>query len=457
MSTLSTVDIQNIWKCVLESVKSQIPDTTFKTWFSNTYPLRIDGDRKLVIGVQNDFVRSWLIDKYINVLNSEVSKQNDFIKAVKIIVSKRKKPGSTVKKGNQTENIGLDLDTVDKISNLNSRFVFKEFVVAPHNKFAHAAAQAVTERLGVGYNPIFIYGPSGVGKTHLIQAIGNKIRALYPKMKTRYITSEAFLESYVTNIKANSLEEFRREFKSIEVLIIDDVQFFSRKIQASIELFHIFNHLHNNNLQIIFSADCHPGEISDIEDRTRTRFSSGMIIDIQKPDLDSLSIILKEKADRANISIDDSCINYIVNNINPNIREIEGVLKNIEIYQKVNGKPVGAKISLLELKGFLKNNIKIKSPITSSEVVEKVCQYFEIKKDLILGKSRKKEVVKVRQLIMYVLREFLDEPYSTIGKKMGNKDHTTVMYSVDKIKSELEDNKKLQDELSYLRKILDLN
>ena len=454
METIRTLDAQTIWEGVLESLKKSIPETNFKTWFVSTHALHVDKDKTLTIGVPNEFVKNWIQQKYMRVIIGEIQKQTTNIKLVRFTINRRINTNQSAKKKIDNKTIPFQFEQVDKNSGLNPRFNFDSFVIAPYIDFAHSAAQAVIKRLGVVYNPLFIYGPTGVGKTHLTQALGNKVLQLQPNLKVHYTTAENFTQDYVdaVGVGHERVSDFRKRYQSYQLLIIDDVHFFAGKERTTIELFHLFNHFYNNNNQIIFSSDRPPSEIPSIEERIRSRFASGMIVDIQVVDSESLSIIFKKKIENMDLVVEDEIVDFVVKNINGNVRELDSVVKNIMLYNEIHNK----QIKLSNIKNFIKSNLKAKINITHKDVIQKVCSFYDIDPSLITTKSRKKEMVLIRQIIMYILREFLNTPYSSIGKHLGNRDHTTVMYACDRVSDMLENDVKIISDFNNIKRSLNL-
>ena len=445
------LNIQSLWEDVLDSLKTHIPEAHFNTWLSGSHPVRID-DKCLVVGVGNDFTKNWVQQKYIGVINTETCKKvPGIIRSVKLIVSKRSRaPKSTT--ANIPANTELQLETVDKTSNLNPRFSFETFVVAPFNNFAHAVAQTTVNKPATNCNPLFIYGPSGVGKTHLIQAMGNRFLSLYRSVRVLYVTAGSFSDDYTMSVCNNTRESFLKKYQNTDVLIIDDIHGLEKKKSTTMELFHLFNELHNQNKQIIFSSDRPPSEIEFIDQRMRTRFSSGMILDIGLADREDLEIVLTKKAESMDLQLDKETTDFILENVNSNIRELEGTLKGVSLYKEIHGPP----ITLEKIKAYIRNNLQTKSSLNIKEVVERVCEFYEISQSLVCAKSRKRTIVLPRQVIMYILREYMETPYSTIGKRLGGRDHTTVIHAVEKIKREIDVNKVFQREIEQIRRKLDL-
>jgi chromosomal replication initiator protein len=339
---------------------------------------------------------------------------------------------------------------VNKDDNLNPKYTFDSFVVGPFNELAHAAAQAILKKPGTVYNPLFIYGNTGHGKTHLIQAIGNQMKTLYPTKKVFYLTSEKFGSEYFNSIQANKVNAFKEKYRKYDMIIMDDIQFFSSKEKFQEELFHLFNNLYDNNKQIVFSSDKHPHYIPNLEDRLKSRFGAGMIVDIPTPDQESRSAILKAKAALNNFAIQHEILEYLANSIEGNIRELEGVLNSIIMQSQLKGK----ELTILEIKNLVKNNARPKKTVAVKDVIKTIADFYNIEEGSIYHKTRRKEVVKPRQLIMYILREDFNISYPSIGEKLGGRDHTTVIHSCEKIKDELKTNTVLSQELSQIRAMI---
>jgi chromosomal replication initiator protein len=306
----------------------------------------------------------------------------------------------------------------------------------------------VIKNPGVVYNPLFIYGNTGHGKTHLIQAVGNYLKNNLNK-KVFYTTSEKFAQEYVNALQVNKPNLFKEKYRKYDVLIIDDIQFFSGKFKIQEELFHLFNHLFENNKQIIFSSDKHPGLIQDLEDRLKSRFAAGMTIDIPAPDSESRAAIISAKTKILPYPVSKEIIDYLAYSISGNIREIEGVVNLILCQSQMKNR----ELNLSEVKSFIKNNPKPKKQISIKEVIKTVAEFYNIEEQLIYDKTRKKEVIKPRQIIMYILREEFNISYPAIGEKLGGRDHTTVMHSCEKIKNDTKNDEILTQEISQLRSI----
>lgn len=442
-------DFKTLWGTCLGTIEPQVTKANFSTWFKNTFIQKIE-DGIVSIGVPNEFVKEWMLTKYQKMILKAIVEQADYIRGVEFVIS-RNTPSSPEKQSEQTishaPSLPLNDIFVHRESNLNPRYTFDRFIVGPFNELAYAAAQAIIKRPQQAYNPLFIYGGSGLGKTHLIQAVGNEIKKVFPEKQILYTTLEKFSNDYVASVQNNRQQHFRDKYRKYDVLIIDDIQFVSTKQSTQNELFHLFNTLYEQGKHIIFSSDKHPNHIIGIEDRLKTRFNAGMTIDIQEPDMESRLAIVREKSAQMRIPIPEETLSYIASSINGSIRELEGVLNIVEMHTDIRQKPVG----LTEVKTLIKNSIKPKKMVSIDTVVKLVSNYYNLDERVIYEKTRRKEIVKARQVIMFVLREDFNESYPAIGAKLGGKDHTTVIHSYEKIKHDLTTDPHLMKELDDIR------
>lgn len=449
MTTMYNLD--DLWaKCLLD-IEKEVSKPNFSTWFKHTSIVREDAGT-ICVGVPNEFVRDWLSNKYHKMITRVIMQYADTIRGVEFSISKnepKNQQGIMERQNVMLINRELPLQDlyINKDDNLNPRYVFDTFIVGPFNELAYAAGKAIVEKPGTSYNPFFVYGSTGLGKTHLIQSIGNAIKTKYPEKKVFYITLERFATDLVQSFQANKANQFKDKYRKYDVLIIDDVQFVGKMEKTQEELFHTFNSLYETNRQIIFSSDKHPNFIPGLEDRLRSRFSQGMIVDIIEPDLESRIAILRAKAKEGGYIIPDEVISYIAEMISGNIRELEGSLNSIVCQSQVRNRP----LSIAEVKNLLKNTIKPKKTVSAKEVVKIVADFYSLEEATIYDKTRRKEIVRARQLIMYILREEFNVSYPLIGQKLGGKDHTTVIHSYEKIKNDLKNDPQLVDELEQLK------
>lgn len=450
----ATMSNRELWQNALVQIELGTSEASFRTWFRNTDIGNRDGST-VHVAVPSKIVKEWLVEKHHKLILKAIRSLDSTVRTVEYTVHRSATQPTAERKSGKTslpENASLDLQSlyIDKRDNLNPRYTFETFVVGPFNQLAHAAAKAIIERPGQIYNPLFIYGSTGHGKTHLIQAVGNYFKKAHANKKVLYVTSERFAVDYINAVRAGRANSFKDQYRQYDVLIMDDVQFIANTEKTQEELFHLFNALHDNNKQIVFSSDKHPNFLPGFEDRLRGRFSAGMIAEIPEPDIESRTAIIKAKIEQHGFNIPDDIIQYIAESVRGNIRELEGVLNMIVCKSQLKGKAV----SHADVRALVKHNIKPNRGISIEEVVRRISLYYEIPEKSIYEKTRKKEVVKPRQIIMYVLREEFNVSYPSIGEKLGGRDHTTVIHSCEKIKHELKTNISLEQEVEHIRSLI---
>lgn len=450
------MDIKQLWENTLVDIELNISKANFSTWFKNTSIQKFESG-VVYLGVPNQFVRDWLITKYHKSILKTLRSFSSEVRGLEYVISKDyKEPRGTKEVGikhfspSASGELPLEDFYINKSDNLNPRYTFDTFVVGPFNQLAHAAAQVITQKPGIVYNPLFIYGSTGHGKTHLIQAVGNQLKKTSPTKKILYVTSERFAVDYLNSVQEGKANTFKEKYRQYDVLIMDDIQFFSDKEKSQEELFHLFNTLYDNNKQIIFSSDKHPNYIPGLEERLKSRFNAGMIADIPEPDHESRAAILKTKAAQNNFPIPDDIVECIAREVQGNIRELEGVLNSVMFQSQVKGRIPNQ----TEIRGIIKNSSKPKKSVSAKDVIKKIADFYEINEQSIYEKTRKKEIVKPRQLVMYILREDFGVSYPSIGEKLGGRDHTTVIHSCEKIKKDLKLDNVLVGELDQIRALL---
>jgi len=443
-------DPKQLWDSCLVEIETSMSKANFSTWFKNTSIVKEDSG-VVYVGVPNEFVKDWLYNKYHKLILKTLTNFIESVRSVEYTITKyapKTKEGAAVSPESlANKELPLADLYINKEDNLNPRYVFESFVVGPFNELAHAAAQGIISRPGRNYNPFFIYGSTGLGKTHLIQAIGNAVKMKYAEKKVHYTTLEKFAIDYINAVQNNKPNAFKEKYRKYDVLIMDDIQFINKMEKTQEELFHLFNTLYESNKQIIFSSDKHPNYIQGLEDRLKTRFSAGMIVDINEPDFESRVAILRAKMREQETILSDEIIDYIGSSIQGSIRELEGSLNTIVCQARLKNKG----ISMSEVKALIKNNIRPKKTVSIKEVVKTVADFYKIEEDSVYEKTRRKEIVKARQVVMYLLREDFNVSYPLIGQKMGGKDHTTVIHSFLKIKNDLKTDNSLSSELEQIR------
>ena len=439
---------QKLWDKVLSEVEMSVSKANFSTWFKDTNIIKNENG-VISLGVPNEFAKNWLFEKYHKFILKSLRKLQDSVRSIDYVVvdnSSQQQTLSKEKSGVVGGELPLNNFYINREDNLNPRYVFDSFVVGSFNELAHAASQAIIKKDGIVYNPLFIYGNSGYGKTHLIQAIGNHLKNVESK-KVFYVTSEKFSMDCVNSIQQNKINSFKEKYRRYDVLVMDDIQFLSNKEKSQEELFHLFNTLYDSNKQIIFSSDKHPNYIPGLADRLKTRFSQGMIVDVQAPDTESRMEILRSKARLNNFHLSEEIINFIAVSIEGSIRDLEGILNSIICQSQLKGR----ELNINEVKNLLKNNSKPKKAVSVEEVVKVVTNFYNIDEKAIYEKTRRKEVVKPRQIIMYILRKDFGTSYPSIGDKLGGRDHTTVIHSCKKVEDELRNNNLLEQEIDQIR------
>lgn len=457
------MELHELWRAALGEIELQISKANYKTWLQNTSIVeRRDG--LVTIAVPNSFTKEWLENKYHKFILGSLRNIESEIKEVKYQI-KPNQSKEEFKKEKQQENSELvasrQLDfqefNVNSETNLNPRYTFDNFIVGPSNELAHAAALAITKNLGNKYNPLFIYGGVGLGKTHLIQAIGNTVKKENENKKIKYVTSERFTSEVITTLRSGSLrpndiDDFKKRWRKIDLLIIDDIQFLSGKEKTQDEFFHTFNALYDAGKQIIISSDRPPKSIQTLEERLRSRFEGGMIADISYPDLETRIAILKSKSNEKGIDLSYEVLEYISLNVKKNIRELEGALNRLLASNLDNNKN---NFNLNEAKKALNSIVNSpKKSTTFKSILKAVADFYDITEKDLLERSRKKEIVKPRQIIMYLLREELKSSYPFIGLKVGGRDHTTAIHACDKIKKEIETDQNFSDEVNTIKEKL---
>ncbi len=444
------MDTKQLWKNCLIEIESGISKANFSTWFKNTSILREDLGI-VYIGVPNEFVRDWLKNKYHKLITKTIANIYENMRAVEYTITKieptKQEVSEIINKIHLNKELPLKDLYINPADNLNPRYQFSSFIVGTFNELAYAAGQAIIENPGTKYNPFFVYGGTGLGKTHLIQAVGNSIKNKYPNKKAHYMTLEKFATDFINSLQSNKANSFKEKYRKYDVLIIDDIQFIGKMEKIQEELFHTFNTFYENNKQIIFSSDKHPNYIPELADRLKSRFAAGMIVDISEPEYESRLAILKIKMEELGLNLDKDVLEYVSSAIQGNIRELEGSLNSIACQYRLKNRP----LSLPEVKNLLKNNIKPKKNMAIKDVVKTVSDYYKTEESSIYEKTRKKEIVKARQVIMYLLREDFNVSYPLIGQKLGGKDHTTVIHSCLKIKKDIKNDPQLIQEIEQIR------
>lgn len=449
--TLTMTTTKELWENALVELELTISKPNFNTWFKDTHIVRIE-DGTVALGVPSQFARDWLSTKFHKDILRSLRGLSDSVRVVEYVISRGAKkvaeePPHTVPPAPSE----LPLETVHAKTNLNPRFTLQSFVVGPFNELAHAAAQAVIRSPGIAYNPLLVYGPTGLGKTHLIQAIGNHFRTQMPERKVFYVTSEKFSMDYVSSLQTDKVQSFKERYRQYDLLIMDDVQFLAGRDKIKEEFFHLFNYLHDNNKQLVFSSDQHPNVIQNLEDRLKSRFAAGMVVAVTPPDHQSRLAIVRAKAAAHNVLLPDEVLEYLAATIEGNVRELEGALNTLLIQFEMRGEP----LTINDAKTLLRSaSTAAKKAVSVQDVVKVIAGFYGVEENSIYEKTRRKEVVRPRQVIMYLLREDFHISFPTIGEKLGGRDHTTVIHSCEKIKNDLRSDSVLNQEMHQIRLML---
>lgn len=483
------MDPQALWQATLEELKETLSKANFSMWFRDTFIAEDNGD-SIVIGVPNTFYLDWIRGKYHKNIAETLRKFRPTIREITYKTASKQTaapvelkdtaytPDETAKKPSrpapsysdpviipigdlapavaaaalaqqqpQTED-----STPPNHTPLDPNRVFENFIVGNSNRLAHAVSLAAAQEPGKKYNPLFLYGGVGLGKTHLAHAIGNEIKKNNPAVRITYVSCETFTNEFILALQKKEMDSFKRRYRQSDVLLIDDVQFMSGKAGIQEEFFHTFNALHQNKKQIVLTADQEPQNIKGLEERLTSRFAWGMVADIQAPDLETRIAVLREKCVERNYVIADDVIEAIAQTIQSNIRELEGALQRVLTHAEITRTPLSPEL-VAQVFSSVAPAVRGRS-LNATRVIDIVSKYFELKPEEVTGKRRYKELVYPRQLIMYLLRHELSFSYPNIGKALGGKDHTTIMHGVDKIEKELARNSNIQYDLSQLKEKL---
>lgn len=458
-----------VWTTCCEQLRLQVSDAVWRSTFNDARALSLEGTA-LTIAVPNSLSRDRILGTYESLVleclehalgepmtldvqitpgsGEPATAEDPFDALFDVAPPADDRPGPTA----ITDGTGPadDSDGADTTQGVGHDYTFEAFVTGPSNRFAQAAALAVAERPGQHYNPLFIYGDAGLGKTHLLQAIGNYIRENDPDAKVRYVSSETFLNEFVEMVRIGEgkADDFKSRYRDLSVLLVDDIQFIERWKETQEEFFHTFNALHQANRQIVISSDRPPDAIASIENRLRSRFKMGLITDIQKPDLETRLAILHKKAERETITIPDGVFEFIGSNVSGNIRELEGALTRVTAYASLTNEPLTVELAEQVLSDIIGD--RDQRPLTPQIILEATAKMFSFSIDDLTGKSRRRPLVTARQVAMYVIRELTDLSYPAIGREFGGRDHTTVMHAVEKIGTLMKERREIYDQVGEL-------
>lgn len=441
------MNLDELWQAILGELEVEQPRPSFKTWFKDTYLIGVE-DQIALISVPSSFAKEWLEQKFHKQLKSILGRHLGQIKDIKYRVGVTKVAPS----------LNLDNQTPSQTSTsiyqpggqpIKPDYIFETFVVGPSNRLAHATAKAVAERPGQTHNPLFIYGGVGLGKTHLIHAIGNHVASVNAKTKILYVSCEDFANEFIQSIQKKQMESFKKKYRSVDVFLIDDIQFLSRKEGTQEEFFHTFNTLYQRQAQIVMTSDRLPRAILDLEDRLSSRLGGGMIADIAPPNFETRLAILKAKTHPQHFDIPEDVLIYLAERIKTNIRDLEGLLNRLIAHCQLNQVIPTEQIASSVLDQIIQTAYQ---PVTNPQkVIDTICHYFGIKQEELMSKKRSRELVYPRQITMYLMRSQLSLSYPNIGKLLGGKDHTTIIHGYETINSQMTRNDQLKNDLNFLK------
>jgi chromosomal replication initiator protein len=445
---------KEIWEQSLNIINGEITEVSFNTWIKSITPVSIENDT-FILSVPNDLTKGILTSKYKNLIANAIKLITSKKYNIKFLIASESEEALTLDNTNKMHNKNSVLVNDEMSTMLNPKYTFDSFVIGNSNRFAHAASLAVAESPSKAYNPLFIYGGVGLGKTHLMHAIGHYILNNNSKSKVVYVSSEKFTNELINSIKDDKNVEFRNKYRNIDVLLIDDIQFIAGKERTQEEFFHTFNALYEANKQIILSSDRPPKEIPTLEDRLRSRFEWGLIADIQAPDFETRMAILKKKADVENLNIPNEVMAYIATQIKSNIRELEGALIRIVAFSSLTNKEISIDLAVEALKDIISS--KQSKQVTIDLIQDVVANYYNLKVADLKSARRTRNIAFPRQIAMYLCRKLTDMSLPKIGEEFGGRDHTTVIHAYEKISTNLKQDESLQNVIGDLTKRLNQN
>jgi chromosomal replication initiator protein len=433
-----------LWEKCKDIIQERVTDSS-SMWFKNIHADKVEGST-LILYTNNDFIKEWVDKRYLNLIQEVSSEVFSGVNDVRLVLKDRRKKGSR-------NPVYLDVNILaeeampEASSDLNPRFTFETFVIGASNRFAHAAALSVSEN-PTCYNPLYIYGGVGLGKTHLMHSIGHYTKRLYPKFKVIYRSSEQFLNDFINSLSSNKAQSFQKKYRSIDMLLIDDIQFLANKERTIEEFFHTFNDLHNNNKQIVISSDCPPKEIDGLQERLVSRFEWGLITDILPPELETRIAILRKKSALDKKEVPDEVINYIASHFDSNIRELEGALIRVVAYSNLTKEAITPELAKEVLSDMLPEDET--KDITIDHIMKVTADYFDISVKQLTSPNRSRQLVTARQICMYLCREMTDASLPTISNAFGGRHHSTTIHSVEKIKKQMEEKRDIYNAVQKL-------
>jgi chromosomal replication initiator protein len=463
------MDAKQVWRAALGELQVSLSPANFETWLRDTQLVDVD-EQRFRIAVPNGFAKDWLESRYRSLISQTLARIVGYSVQVEFIVGSTATDGATAQTdaaagtngangsggaNGASQQVRLEPTRVGGeggTSFINPRYTFTNFIVGSANRLAHAASLSVAERPGHAYNPLFLYGGVGLGKTHLMHAIGNQVIAKFPRKRVVYATSEKFTNEFIASIQQGKIDEFRARYRRIDLLLIDDIQFIADKERTQEEFFHTFNAIHEDGKQIVLSSDRPPKAILTLEERLRSRFEWGLIADLTAPDLETRIAILRSKAEEGAVPITSDVIEFIARKVVSNIRELEGALNRIVAYASMGAMPIGIELAQAVLSNVLYNPKK--RQVTPERIAKVVSEYYSVPMDALQGQKRDKAIVVPRQIAMFLMREETDVSLLRIGAELGGRDHSTVLHACDKITREVAVNDELRREIAAVRELI---
>ena len=455
---MSSMTQEQIWTAVQEELRYQLAKPSYETWVKNTSLQSLDGNT-FRIAVPSKLAKDWLEDRFASLIQETLQAVTGTEAEVDFVVAastSRRQSRQQEQDEDDEPRLNLEEEQADLAAGLNAelneKFKFSSFVVGNNSRFAHAAAMAVSDSPGQAYNPLFLYGGVGLGKTHLMHAIGHEVRRRFPKKRISYLTSEQFMNEVIASIQTAQMSEFRHKYRTVDVLLIDDVQFLAGKDRTKEEFFHTFNALHEINKQIVISSERPPKEIPTLEGRLRSRFEWGLIADIQRPDFETRLAILKSKLGTAGGYVSEDVLTFIAHKVQKNIRELEGALTRVIAFASIHQREVDSEAAARLLSDIIP--AASRRPISIDAIQQAVSDHYGIPLEELKGKRRDKHIVFPRQVAMYIVREETPSSLPVIGQAFGGRDHTTALHSIEKITNEMKEDERLRYEIQSIRERL---
>ncbi len=455
------MDAKQVWRAALGELQVSLSPANFETWLRDTVLVDVD-DNRFKIAVPNGFAKDWLETRYRSLISQTLARIVGYSVQVEFIVrpagessgANGASAGTAAPAASQPVRVEPTRVGASEgaSTNLNPRYTFANFIVGSANRLAHAASLSVAERPGHAYNPLFLYGGVGLGKTHLMHAVGNAVIARFPRKRVVYATSEKFTNEFITSIQQGKIDDFRARYRRIDLLLIDDIQFIADKERTQEEFFHTFNAIHEDGKQIVLSSDRPPKAILTLEERLRSRFEWGLIADLTAPDLETRIAILRAKAEEQAVPVSSDVLEFIARKVVSNIRELEGALNRVVAYASMGAMPITIELAQAVLSNVLYNPKK--RQVTPERIARAVADYYGVQIDALKGQKRDKAIVVPRQIAMFLMREETDVSLLRIGAELGGRDHSTVLHACDKINRELGINDELRRELAAVRELI---